>query len=78
MAKFDILPHDKKVRITLVAMLLFLLISSPFVYRLVDGLLGKVVDVADMSGCPTTAGLLIHTLVFGLVVYLLMRSDVVA
>jgi hypothetical protein len=72
MAKSDI-SNKQKIKISVVSALLFLLISSPFLYKLVDGLLGKLVQVADYNGCPTVAGLVIHAVVFGLIVYLLMQ-----
>jgi len=34
-------------------------------------ILGKLFVVAN-SGCPTVSGLLLHSLVFGLIVYLIM------
>ena len=63
-----------KWRVSVLSGLIFLLISSPFLYRLVDRTVGSVVGykVAN-DGCPTTYGLLLHTVVFVLVVRLLMR-----
>ena len=68
-----------KVKSALVAALLFYVISSPFTYKMVDKLVGKVVElvipsmafwfkVAE-SGCPTNYGLFVHSVVFGLVTY---------
>jgi len=70
-----------KVKSALVAALLFYVISSPFTYKMVDKLVGKVVElvipsmafwfkVAE-SGCPTNYGLFVHSAVFGLVTYYL-------
>lgn len=59
-------------RYSLHAALLFLIVSSPFVYRLVQGLVGAVFTVAAPSGCPTLAGLVLHAAVFGALVYFLM------
>lgn len=49
--------------------LLFFIISNPTTYQIVDSVLGGVVHIADSRGCPTTAGLLVHAVVFALVVY---------
>jgi hypothetical protein len=58
---------------TLQAVLLFFLISNPMTYRLTNSLLGGLVGrLADPSGCPTARGLLVHSAVFGLIVYGLM------
>ena len=58
---------------TLQAVLLFFLISNPFTYRLTNSLLsGLVGRLADPSGCPTSLGILVHSIVFGGIVYALM------
>jgi len=72
----------QKVYGSLTAALLFFVISSPFVYRLVDQIVGSIVSaiapqftslfkIAE-AGCPTNYGLLVHSVVFGIVVYFLM------
>ena len=58
---------------TLQAVLLFFLISNPFTYRLTNSLLsGLIGRLADPSGCPTSLGIVVHSLVFGGIVYGLM------
>ncbi len=60
--------------ISLVSALLFLLIASPFMYKLTDRLFSLVgLNIADSTGCPTMLGLGIHALVFLLIVRLLMK-----
>jgi hypothetical protein len=69
MASFDI-----KIIATLQSVIVFLLVSIPFTYKLTNGLLGGIFGkLADGSGCPTTLGLLIHSIVYGLIVYGLMH-----
>ena len=46
--------------------ILFALVSSPFAYKTVNSLVGKMLKVAEGNGCPTMEGLMLHTLVFGL------------
>lgn len=59
-----------KVRASLTAALLFFIIANPVVYRFVDGFLGSFVGrIASPSGCPTTWGLVVHSVVFGLAAY---------
>ena len=60
--------------VSIISGLLFLLVASPFLFSLVNDLtkhLGLV--VASPSGCPTTAGLVLHAIVFTLIVRLMMR-----
>jgi len=76
---------SRKARAAISAALLFFIISSPMTYRVVDYLVGGVVlsvvpalsttfRVAQ-SGCPTNYGLVVHSVVFGLIAYGLMNYD---
>lgn len=64
---------SRHVRGALTAALLFYIISSPYTYNLVNSILGTVVTVA-VNGTPTTTGLVIHSAVYGLIVYYLMTN----
>lgn len=58
---------------TLQAVLLFFIIANPFTYRLTNSLLGGLIGrLSDPSGCPTSTGLIVHSVVFGAIVYGLM------
>jgi hypothetical protein len=58
---------------TLQAVFLFFLISNPFTYRLTNSLLGGLIGrLSDPSGCPTSLGIIVHSVVFGAIVYALM------
>ena len=62
-----------KLSATIQSVIVYLIVSLPFTYRLTDGLLGGFIGrLADSSGCPTGLGLFVHALVFGLIVYALM------
>lgn len=76
---------SRKVQASVTAALLFFVVSSPFTYKIVDSLIGGIVHtiapsltslfkVAE-SGCPTNYGLIVHSVVFGLVTYYLMGSS---
>jgi hypothetical protein len=63
-----------KIIATIQSIIAFLIVSLPFTYKLTNGLLGNIVGkLADQSGCPTTLGLVIHSIVFGLIIYGLMH-----
>lgn len=54
----------------LVAGLMFFIISNPMVYKLVDNLAGGLLGpIASPSGCPTTWGLIVHSIVFAAASY---------
>lgn len=62
---------DPRLFYSLQAALLFLIVSSPVMYNLVQMVFGRLFTVA-VKGCPTVSGLLLHTVVFALLTYLLM------
>ena len=75
---------SRKTQASLVAALLFFVVSSPFTYKFVDNIVGGIVTavipqfayyfkIAE-AGCPTTYGLFVHSVVFGLVTYFLMAN----
>jgi hypothetical protein len=62
-----------KLSATIQSIIVFIIVSLPFTYKLTNRLLGGIVGrLADSSGCPTTMGLFIHAIVFGLIIYCLM------
>jgi hypothetical protein len=64
---------DLKISATIQSMIIFLLVSLPYTYKLTNGLFGG--QLAEPSGCPTMTGLLVHTLVFGIIIYILMSLN---
>lgn len=62
-----------KIYATIQSVIIFLLISAPFTYQITNNYLGSILGkLAEPSGCPTTLGLFVHSIVFGLIVYGLM------
>lgn len=60
--------------IALISGLLFMLISSPYFYRLTNMFTSRFgLTIASNTGCPNLAGLVIHTVVFILIVRAIMR-----
>lgn len=60
--------------VSIISGLLFLLIASPFMFQVVNGMTSSFgLTIASPGGCPNMAGLVLHTVVFILVVRLLMR-----
>lgn len=54
--------------------LLFFIVAHPQTYKFVKSILGNW--VASDSGLATTAGVLVHAIVYGLIVYLLMKARI--
>lgn len=65
--------NQKKWVISLVLGVAFLLVSSPYLYKFVEYLASMVgVKIAN-NGCPTTLGIIVHSVVFFLLVRLSMN-----
>lgn len=62
---------DPRIFYSIQAALVFIVVSSPILYTFVQSVLGRFFTVA-YKGCPTVAGLVLHSVVFALVTYLLM------
>jgi len=61
---------SSKLSAAIVAGLMFFIISNPIVYKLVDQLVGGLLGpIATPAGCPTTWGLIVHSVVFGAAAY---------
>ena len=65
-----------KARYSFYSALVFLILASPPVYKLVDQLLGSIVRIANPAGCATTVGLFVHAIVFGLIVFGMMHLNI--
>lgn len=57
-----------KVKFSLYSTLLFFLVANPATYAFVNSIVGGVA----VGGCPTSFGLLLHSLVFFLLSYAIM------
>ena len=59
----------KKWQISIFSAVIFVLVIHPYTYIVTQKLLSSLVgNIADIHGCPTTLGLIIHTLVYILLV----------
>ena len=66
--------QEKKALLSLKNGLLFILVSMPLTYKLVNSLTKRIgFKVSDDNGCPTPVGLAVHTLVFILLVFASMQ-----
>jgi hypothetical protein len=76
---------SRKLSASISAGLLFFVISSPYTYTFVDSIVGGILRAISPqfaywfriaeSGCPTTSGLILHSVVFALVAYLMMHAN---
>ena len=68
-------PNNKKLKIkaSLLAALLFIVVASPELFGVVQNLLGGLVRVASPAGVPTAFGLVLHALVYGGITYGMMN-----
>ena len=60
---------NKKWHISIFSAFIFLLVVNPYTYKFTQALLGGLLGkISESNGCPTTLGLLIHTIVYVLLV----------
>ena len=67
------LSNQKKMYISIQTALIAFVLYNPALFSIVRSVLGNWVSSAD--GCPSMAGLLLHTLIFGVILYLLMKPS---
>jgi hypothetical protein len=65
------LSNDKKMYISIQTALIAFVLFNPMMFQAVRGILGGW--VASVDGLPKTMGLLLHTVLFGIILYVLMR-----
>ena len=63
--------QEEKLIISVISGLTFFIVANPETFRIVRKVLGP--RIATPTGCPSTMGLLVHTLVFILVVWGMMN-----
>ena len=61
--------------IYLLFLLLFLVVSSPIVYKFTNSIFKNICILASKDGCPTLCGLLVHTIVFMLLARYLLELN---
>ena len=72
MEKDHDLDEAQKWIVVLYCVILFLIIASPFMYRLTNSLTELVGWETSVNGCPNMGGYILHAIVFGLLVRLIM------
>jgi hypothetical protein len=61
-----------KFKYSLYSALAFFFLASPQMFSFVNSILGSIIKIADPNGCPTQFGLILHTVVFLGLLYLMM------
>jgi hypothetical protein len=69
MAELNIL---LKLKYSFYSALVFFLVANPETYMLTQKIFGGFLTIASTSGCPTTPGFFLHTLVFFIVMAAMM------
>lgn len=63
--------QEQKFMISVMSALVFFIVANPDTFRLMRSILGSW--VSGPTGCPTTAGLVLHTIVFMLITWGMMN-----
>ena len=65
----------KKFKYSFYSALIFFFVSSPMLYQLTQRLNGHFITVSDPAGCPSNSGLMLHTCVFFIIIFIVMCID---
>ena len=65
------LKQEEKLIISIISGLIFFIVANPETFRIVRAILGSWISTP--TGCPSTLGLLVHTIVFILIVWGMMN-----
>lgn len=65
------LTKEKKLRVSIQTALIAFVIFNPLMFQFMGSIFGKW--LANSDGLPTMGGLLVHVLLFGVIIYLLMK-----
>lgn len=60
------LSTSTKASISVLSAVIFCVVASPFMYMLTSSVFGSSIAI---NGCPTLIGLVLHTVVFGLITF---------
>jgi hypothetical protein len=62
----------KKIKYSFYAALIYFFISAPVMYQITNKLNGHIFNVVDQAGCPSNSGLLLHTAIFFIIIFITM------
>jgi hypothetical protein len=62
----------KKIKYSFYSALIFFFISAPSMYQITNKLNSHVFNILDQVGCPSNTGLLFHTLLFFIIIFITM------
>jgi hypothetical protein len=65
----------KKLKYSFFSALIFFFVSSPIMYQLMNNVNTNAFIVADENGCPSSSGLLLHTLIFFILTFATMIAS---
>lgn len=71
--KANTISQKEKLLISLLSGVLFLVVSSPIMYKLVNSLTMRVGIDIETGGCPHLNGLILHSVVFVILVFIIMQ-----
>lgn len=58
----------KKWEITLFSALIFIIVIHPYTYKVTQNIFGSLIGRIENNGCPTSVGIIFHTIVYILLV----------
>jgi hypothetical protein len=65
----------KKFKYSFFSALIFFFVSSPIMYQIMNNMNSNLFIVADQNGCPSSSGLLLHTMIFFILIFTTMIAS---
>ena len=62
----------KKIKYSFYSALIFFFISSPVMYQITNKFNSYSFNILDQAGCPSNSGLLLHTIIFFIIIFITM------
>ena len=67
--------NNEKLKNSIWAGIIFLILNLPATYNLTNNIFGSLTPISNFDGCPTTSGLILHSLVFIVIIRLMMDMN---
>jgi len=59
----------------IVSVMLYVMMSSTYMYKMLERVMGGVVKMARYDGCPTMMGVMVSGLIYGVMIYMMMNME---
>ena len=66
---------ENRLYYTILSVIVYVIMTNPYTYKMMDKVMGGVVKMARYDGCPTMMGLMMSAMMYGVVIYMMMNME---